>query len=383
METYNNRELINLTELGQYLKSVLEFCILQDKLKRVYEIKWNIQYIDLAVVTDNKEESKEFFLEVVIVLNTLSLLQEDNKSIFKSLNEFFTVEFEQPTTKEINGETFIITKLHDTQRERFTLKSGGKSVPMYLDKYDVTISIESMLRNVSPSAKLILSSDDFQNEERRVIRELIKEKSNIQEKLKLIQLPIIVCEGITDMKIIETAWYKLYPEKEIPFKVIPSGTWLEIDKYKSGGARDLSSLLNLYSTVNPEDKIFIGLFDNDKEGNAQFKGLKPEVFEEYGEFKIIRKHRSQKIYGILLPIPEFRKNYNGKPSQRYFCIEHYFSDEILEKNKMKGDTIAPDSAIFSISGDKNKFSNILTHLDKSTFENMTILFDELLNLIYY
>ena len=68
MDLYNNKEIINLTELGQYLKSVFEFCILKEKIKSVSEIKWNIQYLDLKLVLDNKEETKEFFLEVVFVL---------------------------------------------------------------------------------------------------------------------------------------------------------------------------------------------------------------------------------------------------------------------------------------------------------------------------
>lgn len=381
MNSYNNSDLINLTEFGQYLKSVFEFCILQNELKNVAQIKWNIQWLDLSIVSGREDEEKEYFLEIVIVLKDLNLKQDDKNSIIQTLNRFFTIKPEQPTSREINGKFILITKMHDISKERFTLKSNEKGVPDKFKKYEVTISIESLLRDMLPSAKLILSSDDINNEEGKLINELIEERTNILSKLNHIQKPIVICEGKTDIKIIETAWTKLYPNEEIPFQILPSGTWLEIDK-SSGGANQITRLLELYSPINPDGKICIGLFDNDSEGNNQLKGLSKTIFEDYDQTKIVRKHKIKKIFGMLLPVPEFRKSYFGTSiKHRFFVIEHYFSDQILATNNMKGETITPDSVIFGISGDKDKFSKSIAQLDKQAFENMTILFDELKKLI--
>lgn len=378
MESYKHKELIYLTELGQYLKSVLEFCFLREQLNdRIEQIKWNIQWFDLSMISGNKKESKEYFLEIVIVLNSPILSQTDKGSTIKAIENYFTIQQEQPTIREIDGNTVEVTRMQDAQKERFNLTKGGSGIPERLNNYEATISIESQLRNLLPSPKLILSSDEIKNQERKLIDELIEERSIILKKLDSYQKPIVICEGKTDVKIIKTAWEKLYPETDIPFQVVPSGVWLEIDK-SEGNADQIRRLLELYAPINPESKICIGLFDNDKEGNDQFKGLNKNIFDEYEKVNTTRKHKKHNIYGMLLPVPDFRSKYFGTSiSHRFFVIEHYFSDEILNKYNMVGDNVAPDSAIFEISGDKENFSNLISQLDEKEFENFKTLFEKI------
>jgi len=375
---YENKELIYLTELGQYLKSVLEFCLIQNEIEdKIDQIKWNIQWMDLSVISGKREDGKEYYLELVIVLKSTTLNQSDKDSIIDSLKKYFSIENEQPIQREINGTWDFITKIHDIQKERFHLIKDGKGIPKRIKNYDVTISIESKLRDILPSAKLILSSDEIKNQERNLIEELQKERSDILGKLNNYQKPLIICEGKSDIKIIKTAWEKLYPNKEIPFQILPSGVWLEIEK-SEGNADQIRRLLELYAPMNPDEKICIGLFDNDKEGNEQFKGLNKKIFEKFASDKLIRKHKVNKIYGMLLPVPSNRIKYFGTSiNHRRFVIEHYFNDKILEQFNMKGETIAPDSEIFEISGNKASFSKSISQLDKEEFQTFEILFKQI------
>ncbi|WP_103068445.1 hypothetical protein [Aquimarina sediminis] len=375
---YENKELIHLTELGQYLKSVLEFCLIQNEIDdKIDQIKWNIQWMDLSVISREKEDGKEYYLELVIVLKSTTLNHSDKNSIIASLKNYFLIENAQPAQREINGTWVFITKMHDTQKERFHLIKGGKGIPRRISNYDVIISIESKLRDILPSAKLILSSDEIKNQEKKLIEELQKERSSILKKLDKYQKPIIICEGKSDIKIIETAWKKLYKNKEMPFQILPSGVWLEIEK-SEGNADQIRRLLELYAPMNPDEKICIGLFDNDREGNEQYKGLNKKIFKKFESNSLVRQHKVNKIYGMLLPVPSNRSKYFGTLiNHRRFVIEHYFSDDILEQFNMKGETIAPDSEIFEINGNKDNFSKSVNSLDKKEFQNFEILFKEI------
>jgi len=67
-------------------------------------------------------------------------------------------------------------------------------------------------------------------------------------------------------------------------------------------------------------------------------------------------------------------------TQRYFVIEHYFPDSILEENNMKGESIL-GTDVFEIQGNKNNFSEICSDFEPDTFENFRLLFDKLNSLL--
>jgi hypothetical protein len=57
-------------------------------------------------------------------------------------------------------------------------------------------------------------------------------------------------------------------------------------------------------------------------------------------------------------------------------IEHYFSDEIIISNNLKGDHIL-DTEVFDINGNKNKFADKLDDFEQKEFENFKLIFDKI------
>jgi len=195
-----------------------------------------------------------------------------------------------------------------------------------------------------------------------------------EEELK----PLIITEGKTDKRILEIAWKKLYPSKNIPFDIEVSGVEIEEEK-KQGNADLVKRALELDKHI---DRIIIGIFDNDNEGNSQFKGLKKKVFEDYNINNFIRKHLIKPIYAILLPPPNFRRKFvhESDVGQRCFVIEHYFSNEVLEKNQMKGNSLY-GSEMFKVNNGKDNFSKAIEKLEKEEFKHFKLLFDRIEKII--
>ena len=193
-----------------------------------------------------------------------------------------------------------------------------------------------------------------------------------EEKEKI----IVITEGKTDKKILEKAWEKLNPAIECPFHFIASG--LEIDEEKrEGGAETVRRTIEFLSTITENIKL-VGLFDNDKEGNDKLSGLNGKLFESLILTEIFRKHKTKEIFGLCLPVPDNRIKFvtPNKPTQRYLVIEHYFSDEIIISNNLKGDHIL-DTEVFDINGNKNKFADKLDDLEQKEFENFKLIFDKI------
>ena len=189
--------------------------------------------------------------------------------------------------------------------------------------------------------------------------------------------PLIITEGKTDKRILEIAWRKLY-NKNMPFEIQSSG--VEIEEDKNQGSADL--VKRALELDKHKDRIIIGIFDNDAEGNNQFKGLKKNVFENYSIHKSIRKHLKKNIYGILLPVPEIRKKFVTEDDigQRFFVIEHYFSNNILDRNNMKGKSIL-GTEVFKVNNGKDKFSKSIEELEKDEFESFQLLFNLIIQII--
>ncbi|NSW90365.1 MAG: type II toxin-antitoxin system PemK/MazF family toxin [Firmicutes bacterium] len=82
--------------------------------------------------------------------------------------------------------------------------------------------------------------------------------------------PLVITEGKTDVILIETAWQKLYPKTQMFFECQSSGIEFEEDERK-GNADSVRRKLEHLSTI--ATRPIIGLFDNDREGNEQFKSL--------------------------------------------------------------------------------------------------------------
>lgn len=192
--------------------------------------------------------------------------------------------------------------------------------------------------------------------------------------------PILLTEGKTDKRLIETAWNKLYPTIDIPYYVISPGTNSIVDNDKTANADSVRRTLEYASTFI--DKKIVGLFDNDKEGREQFNGLKGNIFEPYQPDSDVRKHLEKDIWGLCLPVPDFRSIFITENSitQRYFVIEHYFTNEILDTHNMKGESIL-GTEVFVIQGDKNNFSTNINTETGNTFTHFQELFNKLNELL--
>ncbi len=226
---------------------------------------------------------------------------------------------------------------------------------------------------------ILLAQKEFIEEYRSVVHE----KESLKSKVDSYALPILVVEGKTDKWIIEKAWSVLYPNEQMPFDIYPSGLYVDVND-SEGNADQTRRSIELISPMIDENKIIIGLFDNDREGNEQFKGLSKRIFENHVASKYSRKHKSKRIYGQLLPVPSHRQSFVGdKIIQRFFEIEHYFDDATLNRFHLKGDKVAPDSSVFAIRrNNKTTFSQTgINDLNDSKFNNFTILFERLTEII--
>lgn len=180
---------------------------------------------------------------------------------------------------------------------------------------------------------------------------------------------ILLTEGKTDAIIINTAWEKLYKTK-CHFPVFSTGIERDQDE-KQGGANRLRNQLE----NDLGNQVIVGLFDNDETGNHEFKSLNRRVFEDWSIESGIRKRNDASMWGLLLPVPAFRDDWVTRDDfkHRYLEIEHYFSDEILVRENMKGKTIL-NSSVFEIKGNKTRFANNTKSFPESEFEQFEHMF---------
>jgi AAA15 family ATPase/GTPase len=190
---------------------------------------------------------------------------------------------------------------------------------------------------------------------------------------------VVITEGKSDKKILEKAFEKLYPGDYCPFHFVSSGLQPN-EEERSGSADTVRRTVEFISTITTDIKI-VGLFDNDREGNEQFKSVSRLIFEPYKITTNIRKHLISDIYGMLLPIPPHRYDFVTEDDmlQRYLVIEHYFSDEILVEKNMKGKNILKTD-VFQIQGNKDLFSKQLDEFLPEHFESFNLIFDKIENL---
>jgi hypothetical protein len=198
-------------------------------------------------------------------------------------------------------------------------------------------------------------------------------EADVKAKAQSFQKPVLITEGRSDAQIIATAWRKLHADKPIPFDLIPSGIEANEDT-RCGNADSVRRMLEFLPSVT--NQSVVGLFDNDREGNEQFKGLSVRAFEQWKPSCTRRKHLSKNLWGLLLPMPPGRRLFVTEDNicQRYLAIEHYFTDEVLSEMSMKGAGIL-GSPVFEIRGDKKmKFANSVASLDPAAFSEFAALF---------
>lgn len=188
----------------------------------------------------------------------------------------------------------------------------------------------------------------------------------------------IYTEGKTDPQIIEHA-YNLLTNNSTPYWTIRSCG----NDALGAGAKALKMFLEAieatFKNESSKNKIVIGLFDNDKEGQEQFTGLSHKSsFQKWNNSKRIIKHTEHNIFALKLPIPDDKGHYlNEKQELNFFEVEHYFPVKYLQdKNMVK--LIKGMIDIYEVTGKKTKFVEIIKNeTDLKLFEDFKVLFDEI------
>jgi predicted ATPase len=187
---------------------------------------------------------------------------------------------------------------------------------------------------------------------------------------------VLFTEGVTDEKIIETAWSKIYPNMPCSFGV--------------QNAFDRIFLRNLFSRDElknnfPGRKMF-ALFDFD-EAFDDWNGLKKAHDEVTDPSKGLAKQlQHQNHYALLLPVPNIdiikRQviDDTGKPWGRgqdsHLSIELLFFKEEWIGEWFRRRTASAGAEIIEFSGDKVKFANeIVPTLDAVCFEPFRSVFE--------
>ena len=387
---YNNAQLMKKITLGKsydvirnkILKgdSDRKFTRLEERISRVFNTPIRVkfknkslqdeEYVRITVqIGDNKEVDISLvgsgILQVIDIFSTLEfisrrerclnilLIDEPDSHIHSNIQATLLDELR----RDENNQHFIIT-----HNDRLIHKAKEGEL-FYLNKAGLE---EKRISPISPSNYSSITAALASNI--LTIDEVHRNKI------------IVVTEGKTDKKLLELAWIKLYPNLECPFMFISSGIQID-ENTRTGNADSVRRTIQTLSTFFSDLKI-IGLFDNDREGYEQYNSLQRGVFEPQNFQNIHRKHLERNIFGLVLAIPNFRQNYINDTSitQRYFVIEHYFSDDILREHNMINEPILNGIDIFQIQGDKNTFSENVNNFEPEVFNNFNLLFDYMLML---
>ncbi|OCJ04357.1 hypothetical protein A6U87_16100 [Rhizobium sp. AC44/96] len=145
----------------------------------------------------------------------------------------------------------------------------------------------------------------------------------LNRELQSISIPVVLTEGRTDAKILQTAWEKLYGDKDIPFKIRSCETSAGDTGSGNGGAQSLAVCLKGVAADHPH--TVVGLFDYDDAGIREHKIDRNFADVEINE-KSVRRGINGKAYAALLPAPSFRSDcekYKNMP------IEYLFEDDFL------------------------------------------------------
>lgn len=224
------------------------------------------------------------------------------------------------------------------------------------------------------------------------LEEVVAQKNRLVEELYQLKKTVLYTEGKTDVKILETAWKKLYDSKECPFEIKSCNTLAE----KDGSAAGCDVLKNLLCTARPDSpQLIIGLFDQDGAGINAFSLSNNFVNMENGW----KQHKNKRAHALLLPIPPGKEQF---ALYKNLCIEFYFEKSDLDsKIDGKGLKLKEGVAPAKFNGipiespsltalhfqqidenTKNYFTEVIVPtLQESSFVNFTGLFEKILQIL--
>jgi predicted ATPase len=157
----------------------------------------------------------------------------------------------------------------------------------------------------------------------KAAEEAEKNFSAAMEEMKILNRPVLLTEGKTDVLILREAWKRLRGENP-PFDIKSCNVLGEQEQTDAAGAAQLAMCLR--SIMADHHHAVIGLFDRDIEG---IKGWNLDAnfvkFEGYDDVKI---SRNKKAYAIRLPVPV---KVPDLAKSGHHCVEFMFPLETLKK----------------------------------------------------
>jgi predicted ATPase len=199
---------------------------------------------------------------------------------------------------------------------------------------------------------------------------------------KIGDLPVLFTEGITDKIIIETAWDKLFPSRDMPFYI--------------QDCFDASFLANLFRRgtdaqdgifKNYSDKTLIALFDFDTAGYDAWNSLTKlsTHIEMNPKNGLLKRNDEQNGFALLLPVPdnlsiEKQVIKNGNityENKSMLSIELFFYGHTDLDKYFVEETIQGDGKLIVFKGNKREFAQKIKHLDADKFNSFIPLFKKL------
>lgn len=252
-----------------------------------------------------------------------------------------------------------------------------------LEKFDVQTAI-------SEGFYLPAIADALKNVAEIEARAASAEANAIQlkDELAAIAMPIVLTEGRTDARILETAWGKVR-DKVMPFRVRSCETGVAEAGSGNGGAASLAVCLKGVASDNAH--TVIGLFDFDDAGLKAFK-LDKNFIDHGIDGETVKRGIHGKSYAALLPIPSFREDcrtHRNLPIEFLFRDEHLVYEvdgkklELTSKKAFK--TVGDETYEFElgdathlkdVGAGKTDFANtIVPTLPEAAFEGFDAVFD--------
>lgn len=205
--------------------------------------------------------------------------------------------------------------------------------------------------------------------------------------------PVVFTEGKTDVAILKTAWDKIF-ERECPFELHPVETTEE-----DGGDGGYFALNRKLESVRKDEKLQIGIYDNDEAGN--YKGFQKlnKNFSTRNRNIYVKKHKNGKAIAIVLPalieLANFEK-FKNLPIEFYFKIEDLQKEidgkkliiepfqQSLRFNGEVIETLTRADFYLSKINKKSKLffaESIVPTLNKDSFDNFKPLFEIIIDCI--
>lgn len=243
------------------------------------------------------------------------------------------------------------------------------------------LGIEKMMSDIYEDYKKDMSNlERIKSERNRLSKELARD--------------ILIVEGKTDKKILQTAYQKLYSRKP-DFEIRKSNMYPESSENTFGGAEAVRRIIE---GVHPDrNSKIIAIFDRDSKGIDKFERL--NQFDSLSPETEVKVHISENAYALLLPSPPNRPEFSEAEN---LPIELLFEDDVLQIRDDNGEGLdwkeeglnlrtdsgkaidtesildkdqIHESKYKRISGNKKAFaSNIVPNLPTEKFKNFIPLF---------